>query len=66
MADLEERALRRDKRFLVRLVLALAIGVLGGGFLYAKLTGSEFAGCAARTFGGGEGEPSAPAPASPP
>lgn len=50
MADLEEHAFKRDKRFLVRLVLALLVGVVAGSFLYAKLTGPGVGGCASRAF----------------
>lgn len=56
MADLEEHALRRDRRFLVRLVVLLALGTLVGLWAFAHLTSSRFAGCAARMLG---------APASP-
>jgi len=47
MADLEEHAFRRDKRFVVRLVLTLAVGFMGGMFVYAKLTSRGTADCAA-------------------
>lgn len=51
MADLEEHAFKRDKRFVVRLVLVLLAGVLFGGFVYTKLTSASVGGCAARSFG---------------
>lgn len=47
MADLEEHAFRRDKRFVVRLVLTLAVAFMGGMFIYAKLTSRGTADCAA-------------------
>jgi hypothetical protein len=47
MADLEEHAFRRDKRFLVRLVLTLLVGLIGGLYVYAHLTSPHTAGCAA-------------------
>jgi hypothetical protein len=47
MADLEEHAFRRDKRFVVRLVLALTVAGFGGLYIYGHLTGSRTAGCAA-------------------
>lgn len=50
MADLEKIALQRDRRFLVRLVLALLVGTLAGLFLFARLTSQELSGCAARNF----------------
>lgn len=52
VADLERDAFKRDRRFIVRLILALLIGTLGGVFMFAGLTGESVAGCAARAFGG--------------
>lgn len=52
MADLEERALKRDGRFLWRLLIVLALGTLGGLFMFAQLTGERAIGCAARSVGG--------------
>ncbi len=48
MADLEKHAIRRDKGFLVRLVLGLVFAVVAGSYLYAGLTSEGLAGCAAR------------------
>ncbi len=45
MADLEEHAFRRDKRFVVRLVLMLAVAGLGGAFIFANLTRGSGEGC---------------------
>ncbi len=45
MADLEEHAFRRDKRFVVRLVLTLLVAALGGAFVYVNLTRGSGAGC---------------------
>ncbi|MFW6049574.1 MAG: hypothetical protein ACODAU_00280 [Myxococcota bacterium] len=59
MADLEEHALKRDRRFLVRLLLAVLVGAAGGAFLYATLTGSRVGGCAAETFEGVTDDPEA-------
>ena len=53
MADLEEHAFRRDKRFVVRLVLTLLVGLIGGLYVYAHLTSRETEGCAADAFMGG-------------
>lgn len=50
MADLEEHAFRRDRRFVVRLVLVLSVATLGGLFVYAHLTSRRTAGCAADVF----------------
>jgi hypothetical protein len=55
MADLEQHVVKRDKRFLVRLVLGLLIGVLVGGFLYGQMTSPETGACAADLFGVGSG-----------
>lgn len=51
MADLEEHAFRRDKRFVVRLVLTLLVGLIGGLWLYGQLTSRRTAGCAADAVG---------------
>lgn len=52
MADLEELALKRDRGFLVRLVLLLLVGLLAGAFLYGQLIGDTATGCLSRTIGG--------------
>ena len=59
MADLEEHAFRRDRRFLVRLIVLLLLGAAGGLWAVSHLTSRSFAGCAARTFGGGSEAPAA-------
>jgi hypothetical protein len=51
MADLEEHVVKRDKRFVVRLVLLLAAGIVAGLVLYVKITSSSLGNCAAGTFG---------------
>lgn len=51
MADLEQHAVQRDKRFLVRLIALLVVGGLAGLWAVSHLTSSSFGGCAARTFG---------------
>jgi hypothetical protein len=60
MADLEKHAIKRDKRFLVRLVVLLAIATLVGMFIFSKLTSSDFGSCLAGGFGSVT-EPPAPA-----
>jgi len=50
MADLEEHAFKRDRRFVVRLVLALIVALLGGLFIYGRLTHQGTASCAADAF----------------
>ncbi len=52
MVDLEERAVRRDKGFVVRLVVLLLCGAVVGAIVYAELTSTAVGGCAAHTFGG--------------
>lgn len=52
VADLEHHALKRDKRFLVRLVLAVLVGALAGAFLYGELTDTQLGSCAAESFEG--------------
>lgn len=52
MADLEEQALKKDRRFLVRLVLVLAAGAIAGLWMFASLTSDQAKGCAADAFGG--------------
>jgi hypothetical protein len=47
MADLEEHAFKRDRRFVVRLVVGLLVAALGGLFIAARLTSDSTAGCAA-------------------
>jgi len=54
MADLEEHAFRRDKRFVVRLVLTLSLATLGGLFVYKNLTRGTGAGCTAGSLLGYE------------
>ena len=51
MADIEEHAIKRDKKFLVRLILLLVLGIAGSLWIYTKLTSKELGSCAARSFG---------------
>ena len=57
MADLEEHAFKRDKRFVVRLVLTLVAGLMAGMFVYAHLTSQSTAGCAADFMSGDDSVP---------
>lgn len=50
MADLEQLAIKRDRKFLVRLVILLAVGIGAGFFLLGALTGENVSGCAAKAF----------------
>ena len=52
VASLEDHAIQRDKRFLIRLVLLLSLGLIFGLFVFDHLTGSSVATCAARSMGG--------------
>jgi hypothetical protein len=60
MADLEEHAFKRDKRFVVRLVLTLALGFMGGLFVYSHITSQRTAGCAAEFVGGDDSKAKGP------
>jgi hypothetical protein len=51
MADLEKLAIQRDRRYLVRLVLALAVGLFASAFVFQWLTGADVSGCVARNIG---------------
>lgn len=57
MADLEQLALKRDRGFLVRLVLLVGLALLAGGFVYGQLIGDTATGCLARTLGSSAGVP---------
>jgi hypothetical protein len=50
MADLEDYVFKRDKRFLVRLVLGVGIGFVAGFIVAAKLTDRSVGACAARSY----------------
>lgn len=52
MSDLEEQALRKDRRFLVRLVLVLLAGTFAGVWIFAMMTSDRAKGCAAEAVGG--------------
>jgi hypothetical protein len=51
MADLEELALRRDRGYLVRLLLLMAFALLFALFVYGWLTGSGVSGCLVGALG---------------
>lgn len=61
MADLEKLAVQRDRGYLVRLVLALAVAGLLSVLIFRGLTGEQTSGCIANAFLGGDAE--APEPA---
>ncbi len=52
MADLEEQALRKDRRFLVRLVLVLVVGGIAGLWMFSAMTSDRAKGCATEAVGG--------------
>jgi hypothetical protein len=62
MADLEKLAVQRDRGYLVRLVLGLAVAGLVAVFLFGWLTGERTSGCMAEAFLGGDAKPPESAP----
>jgi hypothetical protein len=50
MADLEELAVKRDRGYLARLVLLLALGLGASAFLWQGLTGDRVSGCLSGAF----------------
>jgi len=62
MADLEKLAVQRDRGFLVRLVLGLAVAALLSVFIFRALTGKQTSGCMANVLLGGDAEPPARVP----
>ena len=54
MADLEKLAIRRDRGYLVRLILLLAAGMVASAFLWQGLTGDRMSGCLANAMVGGQ------------
>jgi len=61
MADLEELAIKRDRGYLVRLVLMLGLGLLASAFMWNWLAGAGMGGCMADAF---LGQPPASTPAA--
>lgn len=51
MADLEEHAIQRDRRFVYRLVLSLVIAAAAGLWIASHLTSTSTGTCAAGFFG---------------
>jgi flagellar basal body-associated protein FliL len=56
MADLEKHAIKRDKRFIVRIVVLIAIAAAAGLLLIDRMTSESVGGCAADLFGGAAAE----------
>ncbi|MDD9934716.1 MAG: hypothetical protein OXT09_14000 [Myxococcales bacterium] len=63
MADLEKLAVKRDRGYLVRLILMLAVGAVAGAFLWQALTRDRTKGCVADTLFGAEAAPEPESPA---
>lgn len=59
MADLEKLAIQRDRGYLVRLLLLLAVGAVVSAFMFKWLTGGDVSSCVATSIGG-ESSPKAP------
>ena len=57
MADLEQLAVKRDRGYLLRLVLMLLLGLGASVFLWQGLTGDRVGGCLANAFLGQEPAP---------
>lgn len=51
MADLEEHAIQRDRRWVFRLVVTLVFATAGGLWIASHLTSHETGSCAASLFG---------------
>ena len=55
VVDLEKLAVKRDRGYLVRLLIMLALGVVASVFLWDGLTGSGVSGCLANAMLGSSG-----------
>ena len=67
MADLEELAIKRDRGYLVRLILGLALGIAASVFIWKGLTGQGTTSCVTNAFlgqqaSGASGAAGAPEP----
>jgi hypothetical protein len=51
MVDLEKLAIQRDRGYLVRLVLALIVGLFAALFVFRWLTGADVSTCVAKNVG---------------
>lgn len=56
MADLERLAIKRDRGYLVRLIVLISLGLLAGAFMFSYLTRANLGGCMADAFLGRKGE----------
>jgi hypothetical protein len=63
VADLEQLAVKRDRAYLVRLLVSLALGIGASVFIWQGLTGDHVTGCLANAFlGQDKASPTVPAP----
>ena len=62
MADLEELAVKRDRGYLVRLIVMLALAVGASVFVFRGVTGQQTTGCIAGMFLGSGSAPQQPEP----
>ena len=62
VADLEKLAVKRDRGYLIRLVLMLLVGFVACAFLWQGMTNSSTKGCVAETLVGGEPAATPPEP----
>jgi hypothetical protein len=53
MVDLEKLAIKRDRGYLVRLIIFMVFAAFGGVFVFNYLTGSSVSGCMTDAFYGG-------------
>jgi hypothetical protein len=55
VADLEQLAVKRDRGYLLRLVLMLLLGLGASAVVWQALTGDRVSGCVANAFLGQDG-----------
>jgi hypothetical protein len=65
VVDLEQLAIKRDRKFLVRLVILLALGLCAAVLVLGTLTGENVSGCMSKAFLGQPATGGATAPTSP-
>jgi hypothetical protein len=65
MADLEKLAIKRDRGYLVKLILMLVAAFVAGGFLFSVLTSARVTGCMADAFVGSDEKGAAAETATP-
>lgn len=62
MADLEEHAIQRDRRWVFRLAISLVLAAAGGLWIASHLTSQSTGSCAASLFGESAPPPTTAAP----